>query len=81
LERLESTDSTEEEELKCQPFSRTNKVEDHVRGDLKENDTERQHLLTDVELVLCDTNILEEACSGFLIRVISLHRLAVHTIS
>jgi hypothetical protein len=62
LECLESTDSAEEEQLKRQPFARANPVQNHVGRDLKENNTERQHLLTDIELVLGDTDIFEEIC-------------------
>lgn len=50
LEGLERADGAEEEQLERQPFPGPDAVEDHVGGDLEEDDTQREHLLTDVEL-------------------------------
>lgn len=58
LERLEGADSAEEEQLQRQPLAGANTIEDHVRWDLEEDDTQRQHLLADVELVLVDADVL-----------------------
>ena len=60
LPRLEDTDDTEEEQLESEPLSGTNTIQDHVGGDLEQHNTERQHLLTNIELILGDVDILEE---------------------
>lgn len=60
LEGLKGADGAEEEELQRQPLSRADAVEDHVGGDLEEDDAEREHLLADVELVLVDADVLHE---------------------
>lgn len=61
LEGLEGGYQSEEEQLEREPSTGPDAVEDHVGRDLEEDDTEREHLLPDVELVLGDTEILEEA--------------------
>lgn len=61
LESLEGGDGTEEEELESEPLAGTDPVEDHVGGNLEQHNTEGQHLLTNVELILGDLDILEEA--------------------
>lgn len=60
LEGLEGTDGAEEEQLEGEPLARADAVEDHVGGNFEEDNTEGQHLLTDVELVLSDADILHE---------------------
>lgn len=60
LEGLEGADSAEEEELEGQPLARADAVENHVGGNLKEHDAQREHLLADVELVLVDSDFLHE---------------------
>lgn len=57
---LEDTDNTKEEELKGEPLSRTNPIKDHVGGNLEKNNAQREHLLTNVELILSDPDIFEE---------------------
>ena len=57
LECLEGTDGTEEEKLKSEPLAGTDAVQDHVGGDLEEDNAERQHLLSDVKLILSDVHI------------------------
>lgn len=61
LESLEGRDGAEEEELQGEPLAGADAVENHVGWDFEEHDAERQHLLTDVELILGDADILEEA--------------------
>lgn len=46
--------------MKGQPFSSTNTIENHVGGNLEENDAERQHLLSHVELVLGDVYVFKK---------------------
>lgn len=60
LEGLEGADCTEEEELQSEPFAWSNPVQNHVRRNLKQHNPERQHLLPDVELVLCDADVFHE---------------------
>lgn len=60
LESLEGRDGAEEEELQGEPLAGADAVENHVGWDFEEHDAERQHLLTDVELILGDADILEE---------------------
>lgn len=54
------TRTYQEEELQGQPFAGTHTVEDHVGRNLEEYNAKRQHLLTDIELVLIDSNIFHE---------------------
>lgn len=63
LECLEGTDSAKKEELQRQPLARADAVEDHVGWNLEEYYAKRKHLLADVELVLCDADILHEVIS------------------
>jgi hypothetical protein len=60
LPGLECADGTEEEKLECEPLAGPNTVESHVCRDLEQHDTKREHLLTDVELVLIDADVFEE---------------------
>lgn len=60
LPRLEDTDDTKEEKLKGEPLSGANSVQEHVGWDFKKHDTEREHLLANVELILGNPDILEE---------------------
>jgi hypothetical protein len=46
--------------LKCEPLTRANTVERHICRNLEQHDTKREHLLTDVELVLIDADVFEE---------------------
>lgn len=65
LEGLEGTDCTEEEELDRQPLAWTDAVENHVARYLEEDDTEGEHLLADVELVLGYADVDKEVvCQG-----------------
>jgi hypothetical protein len=57
---LERADDSEEEQLESEPLARSDPVEDHVGGDFKEDDPEREHLLSDVELVLVDPDVFHE---------------------
>jgi hypothetical protein len=57
---LERADDPEEEQLESEPLARSDPVEDHVGRDLKEDDPEREHLLSDVELVLVDPDVFHE---------------------
>lgn len=63
LESLKGRNEAEQEELQSKPLSRPDAVQDHVGWDLKEHDAQRQHLLANVELVLCDPDILHELVS------------------
>ena len=60
LKGLEGADSAKEEELKSEPLSRADPVEDHVGRNFGEDNAEREHLLADIELVLVDTDITHE---------------------
>ena len=60
LEGLEGGNGAEEEELQSEPLSGADAVQDHVGGNLEEDDAEGEHLLADVELVLGDANFLHE---------------------
>lgn len=57
---MERADDPKEEQLESEPLARSDPVEDHVRGDLEEDDPEREHLLSDVELVLVDPDVSHE---------------------
>lgn len=46
--------------MKREPLAGTHAVEDHVGWDFEKHDTERKHLLSDIELILGDLEILEE---------------------
>ena len=59
LERLEEGDEAEEEQLQREPLARPHAVQDHVAGNFEQHDAEREHLLTDVELVLVDADVLQ----------------------
>jgi hypothetical protein len=60
LERLESGHHSPSEDLTTQPDGRANAVEDHIRWDFPEHDTQREQLLTDVEPVLRDADVFHE---------------------
>lgn len=60
LECLKCADGAKEEELESKPKAGTDAVERHVGGDFEKNDTQREHLLADVELVLCDVDVFHE---------------------
>lgn len=60
LERLERANQTEQEQLQGEPPAGPNPVEDHIGRDLEQDDTQRQHLLPNVELVLGDADFLHE---------------------
>ena len=65
MESLEGADDTEEEELESEPLSWADSVEDHVGRDFEKHDTQGEHLLADVELVLGDADIFHEVvCDG-----------------
>lgn len=59
-ERLEGTDDTKQEQLQSEPFSRADPVERHVCRYFEEDDTQREHLLANIKLVLRDANIFPE---------------------
>jgi hypothetical protein len=59
LKRLECADGAEEEELECEPFAWADTIKGHVGWDLEEHNSQGQHLLTDVELILCDANVFQ----------------------
>jgi hypothetical protein len=63
LERLEGADYTKEEELEGEPLAQSNTVKDHIRRDLSQHDTKRQHLLTNVKLILIDADIFYKVVS------------------
>jgi hypothetical protein len=60
LESLKRTDRAKEEQLQREPLSWTDAVKSHICRDFKKHDPERQHLLPNIELVLCDADVLEE---------------------
>lgn len=65
LEGLECADGAEEEELESEPLAGANSVEDHVGRNLEQDNTQGEHLLANVELILCDTDIVHKlVCEG-----------------
>lgn len=65
LEGLESADGAEEEELESEPLAGANSVEDHVGRNLEQDNTQGEHLLANIELILCDADILHKlVCDG-----------------
>lgn len=65
LEGLEKAHEAEEEQLEGQPLAGPDSVQDHVGRDLEEHNSQREHLLADIELVLVDADILHElVCNG-----------------
>lgn len=60
MESLEGADGTEEEELESEPLSWAESVEDRVGRECEKYDTQLEHLLADVGLVLLDADIFHE---------------------
>ena len=49
--------------MKCEPLAGANTVKRHVCRDLEQHDAEREHLLTDIKLILIDADVMEEVVS------------------